>query len=287
MKKAYVLIVLLCLFCLFSAATAVKIDSKVENQVSSHGNHVIDAANLANQVKEKINEQLIRAAARIRVIKPIDSPNRPDYYLVGKINPQKYIDKTFSEKGTNWFAFSENEKKWRIDWDAERKPLKYIGIHTVENMPLSEMNAKYKASLYDARYRSNDTDPYVKGLTPHSGHLMWFGESFIPFHWLIYSDGHFVLGVNPALIWTPGGFAAYAISWALGNWGNNCEAFSMAFVYEAGQTEPTEKQIRTANIIIDEVRRLVPDVIVAPHYQFNSQTNCPGFEFEQWSQKLH
>jgi len=155
------------------------------------------------------------------------------------------------------------------------------------NLTPKELNDYYKGLLYDDRYQSDGNNPYVKGLTPHSGHIVDGKETFLAYHWIIYPDGKLVKGLDSSLVRTKNGLAPYQVAWSLGNWENNCEAFSMIFIYKNSGDVPTDAQIRTANCIIDNVRKVVPSVIVAPHYQFNSQTNCPGWSFQEWSKKLH
>ncbi|MDD5569491.1 MAG: hypothetical protein PHG23_03730, partial [Candidatus Pacebacteria bacterium] len=136
-------------------------------------------------------------------------------------------------------------------------------------------------------YQSNKRDPSVKGLKPHSGHVMGTRESFLPFHWIIYPNGSVYCGLQPTLMRIGGDLAPYQVAWSLGNWETDCESLSMAFVLDGRQRMPTMEQIKTANVLIEKARALVPDVTVAPHYQFDPHTNCPGWEFEKWREKLH
>jgi hypothetical protein len=230
----------------------------------------------------------IRKETKIQVVSFfIDHPNRPDYYSVRRIDPQPYLDNTSPEKRDVWFVFSRNKKDWRINWDAERRPLKYIVVHSTPNKTPKELDDYYRDLLYNGRYQSSDNDPYVKGLTPHSGHIIKGKESFLPFHWIIYPDGKLVKGLDPALIRTEDGLCPYHVAWHAGNWKTNCESFSVLFIMDDPEGVPTDAQIQTANCIIDNVREVVPSVEVAPHYQFHSQTNCPGWSFQEWGKQLH
>jgi len=231
---------------------------------------------------------IIKKDAYVKIINHLtESPLRADYYSVRKINPEEYINNTIPEKRNAWFVFSKDKRYWRINWDAERRPLKYIGIHTsVTNMTINEMNEYYK-SAYEWRYSIDSNNPYVKGLPYHSGHFVKGKEVFLPFHWIIYPDGKLYKGLDSSLVKTKDGLCVYQVAWSLGNWEANCESFSMTFVIDNPNDAPTEAQIKTANCVIDTVREIVPSVIVAPHYQFNSQTNCPGLSFEEWGKKLH
>ncbi|MDD5569492.1 MAG: hypothetical protein PHG23_03735 [Candidatus Pacebacteria bacterium] len=282
MKKVASLLIVLCLCCLAGAVSAatnpgitVK-NASLENQ----------AVNVSGLITPDCYECINCPGVYINVIDPlIQRQYGPDFYRKIKIRPGPYIKKTVKEE-RDLFVKSWNKKKWRIDWDKERAPLKYIGIHAVNNTTIGEMNAYYKANLYAPRYQSAARDPYVKGLKPHSGHLIGTEESFLPFHWVIYPDGTVVSGLNTALVQTSEGLAPYSVAWSLGNWEANCESYSMAFVFDENQQYPTWRQIWTANCIIHKVKELVPSVTLAPHYQFNSQTNCPGDKYQYWSKLL-
>jgi hypothetical protein len=282
MKKRIIVLIVLCLCC-FYATQAMAIPDP-----NSQKEKLFEKVNSESRIlkNDAIKMAVIKKTTEIHIINHLtDWPLRPDYYLISDINPQPYIDKTLSEDRDIWFVFSKNNR-WRIDWDAARRPLKYIGIHSSENLSPEEINEIYKGQ-YIWRY-SVDNDPYVKGLEPHSGHIVNRKEVYYPFHWMIYPDGTVVKGLDSSLVQTKDGLCPYQVAWSLGNWEANCESFSMTFILDDPENDiPTEEQIKSANCIIDNVKKVVPDVKVAPHYQFNSQTNCPGWSFEEWGKKLH
>ena len=272
MKKIVGILLILCLCCLSWAAASVIAETE------EHRDFQNNSFSLLQTKKE----------TRIRVVEYfIEQPNRPDYYSTRSIDPWPYIDNTSPEKRNIWFVFSANKKNWRINWDAERKPLKYIIIHSTPDKTPKELDEYYKNALYAGRYQSEDNDPYVKGLEPHSGHIIDGRESFSVHHWIIYPDGKVVKGLDSTLIRTKDGLCPYHVAWHAGNWQVNCESFSMLFIMDDPEGTPTEAQIKTANCIIDNVRDVVPSVSVAPHYQFWSQTNCPGWSFQEWGKQLH
>ncbi len=284
MKKIASILIIAC-FCCIVCVTATSFVPKSIDKEQLLEQRMSAAKNASLNHEQFIKLALLQKDTQIRIINYLaENPFRPDYYLVSEVNPQPYIDKTLSEDRDIWFVFYKN--KWRIDWDAARRPLKYIGIHSSENMTPEEINDVYRGQ-YVWRY-SVDGDPYVKGLEPHSGHIVNGKEVYYPFHWMIYPDGTVAKGLDSSLVRTKEGLCPYQVAWSLGNWEANCESFSMTFILENPETDvPTEAQIASANVIIDNVKSIVPTAVVAPHYQFNSQTNCPGWSFQEWGQKIH
>ncbi|MFA5368472.1 MAG: hypothetical protein WC303_00505, partial [Candidatus Paceibacterota bacterium] len=215
MKKTALCIVIILCFCV-AYASASTADMLIEHKTKPINTQELINAHKTTQTAFNASKYLPQAQPTPKIL-PIERPRpspyliegftkpaiitiRPDYYSVEEIDPLPYILKTAPEKVSTWFVYSAGNESWAINWDAETRPLKYIGIHTAPNMSMQEMNAFYKNILYEPRYQSNDNDPYVKGLPAHSGHFVDGTESFSPFHYVIYRNGELFIGTSPYLI---------------------------------------------------------------------------------------
>lgn len=183
-----------------------------------------------------------------------------------------------------WFEHSANNKSWGIDWDKERMPFTTVVIHhsagkaneTPEEM---ETIAKEK---YIARYNSSDNDPYVKGLEPHSFHIVSGKETFLPYHYLIYENGTTINWLNP-LIQINKTWFVDNVAWHAGNWSINCQSLSIVLVGDYSNSSPTKEQLSSLKELINELKRYNDKIKVVPHYEINSKTNCPGEEYSNWA----
>lgn len=183
-----------------------------------------------------------------------------------------------------WFEQSPDAKNWAIDWDKERRPFRTIVIHhsagKINETPL-EMEAIAKEK-YIARYNSYDNDPYVKGLEPHSFHIVLNQETFLPYHYLIYEDGKIIRWLKP-LINIDGTWYIDNVAWHAGNWGVNCESLSVCLVGDYSHSSPTEEQLGALQGLVTELKLYNQDAKVVPHYDINTKTDCPGDKYSQWA----
>ena len=212
--------------------------------------------------------------------------HKPYYYSKKEINPLPYIDATLAEKRNIWFVSIGNY--WYVDWDAERLPFRTVVIHHSagpNNVTVAEINQGCKESLYAKRYASGNNDPYVKGLEPHSGHMVNGQESFLPYHYIVYPDGTTKKGLSP-LISINGVWYVDQVGWHAGNWEINCQSLAILLIGDYSNATPPPAQIKAVKKIINGLKFFNPELEVAPHYQFNSQTNCPGSTFEQWQSEI-
>jgi hypothetical protein len=304
MKKIALCILLILCFCVAYAGASM--NSTIDHQKSFNSSAFIKAQKTntynSTQFLTKVRVAPVPVYLPKNTTKPLPylirqaagpafvPETRADYYSVVDVDPRPYMAMTDPKKVATWFDFSADETRWRINWDNETRPLKYIIIHTVPNVSVDELNTYYKNHTYEPRYRSDDNDPFVQGLDPHSGHFMSNGkESFISLHWLIYPDGTVAICTEPTLIlrnWV--WYVKYDV-WGAGNWIANTEGLQMGFALddmENGQL--TQAQINSANWIIKSIKAKVPSVQIRPHYSFNSQSNDPSYEpYKIWGPKLH
>lgn len=216
---------------------------------------------------------------------PEISHGMPAYaYLKSEFNPTLYVNATLSEKRSLWFNFN-NVNYWSVDWDREAKKFDTIVIHDggYPNLSVDEnlvqLEAVFKKNLYDRRYNSSDNDPYVKGLPAHSGHLYDGHETFLPFHVIIFPDGTIVRPLKE-LQYKKGTWYIDEVAWHAGNWDVNCRSVSICIIgnFENGGM-PTEAQMKAVKGEVNRLKQFNSKLKVTPHYQYNSQVNCPGFEF--------
>jgi len=142
------------------------------------------------------------------------------------------------------FEFSSDGKNWRVNFDKQRKPFAVIGICNYPNGTIEEINKMAKEKIYTPRFSSSSTEPYVKGLEVHSGHIARDGnETFIPFHYLVYPDGNEVKMFDQPLINTDGLWKVNQVPWAMGNWDMNCETIAIAVLVNGNITREQNKTI--------------------------------------------
>lgn len=176
----------------------------------------------------------------------------------------------------HWFATYPSEG-WGINWDAEAKPFDLIVVHhsaTTSTVTAEQLSISTKERLYVPRYRSEDRDPYVKGLPVHSGHVVNGKETFIPYHHLIYPGGKITTELA-ALHGGKGAWHILHVGWHAGNWNVNCRSVALCLIGDFTKEEPSTKQIASTVKLVTYYRTYNPKAAVKPHSHFRP-TECPG-----------
>jgi hypothetical protein len=202
-------------------------------------------------------------------------------------NMAPYVEKTM-ENRSFWFQKDTDDCCWEVDWDKERKPFAKVIIHHTGGSPdqePAEMEDVNKEK-YIARYDSDDNDPYVKGLEPHSSHVVNGKETFLPYHYLVYENGTTVDWLEPLTL-RNGIWYIDMVAWHAGNWSVNCESISVCLVGNYSVKEPTVAQKASLERLIANLRYYNADLEVLPHYAINQKTDCPGPLYENWSRGLN
>jgi hypothetical protein len=193
-----------------------------------------------------------------------------------------YLNKTMEDRYF-WFEVSPDENSWGVDWDKERKAFTTIVIHQsgsdIKQMPEEMEDINKKA--YVSRYNSGDNDPYVKGLEPHSFHIVNGKETFVPYHYLIYQDGTVINWLNP-LVKKDGIWQIDNVAWHVGNWTLNCESLSVCLIGNLTSNYPTRLQLQSLEKLIDELRGYNPNLTVIPHRTLN----ISGSKYKEWAGNL-
>jgi hypothetical protein len=286
MKKiAFGLIALLCLACLVVPAMAYQNVSPMDQfrniSQKSPLNNITASKSFPRAQTISASDLMARYAQNEQ---PPDMIHGTPYcYKKSEIDPAPYINATLPEKRNLWFHFNLNY--WWVDWDREAKKFDTIVIHDggypnlSVNENLVQLETVFKKNLYERRYNSGDNDPYVKGLPPHSGHLYNGRETFLPFHVIIFPDGTVVRPLK-ALEYKNDGWYVDEVAWHAGDWDVNCRSISICIVgnFESGGM-PTDAQMKAVKAEIKRLKQFNSKAKVTPHYQYNSQINCPGFEF--------
>lgn len=160
------------------------------------------------------------------------------------------------------------------DFDLERKEIDTIVIHhtsTPSDTKLSYLNALTLIRLYVSEFLDQKRDYY--GLPIWSGHFYEAQQTFIPYHYLVRSNG----SVEHIL-------KDEYIGWHAGNWDINCRSIAISFVDELEEKAPTNEAINSAKEIIKKYK----DCKVLGHCEIRD-TKCPGTLFlgeNGWKKKL-
>jgi hypothetical protein len=190
-----------------------------------------------------------------------------------------------------WFVEMKTEKKsgWYVDWDAERGEITHFVVHHTagpESQTAEIISDFHKGSLYAPVYQdAKSTSPYVYGLPMHSGHVVDGKETFIAYHFLIFSDGHFQTTLVPhrdveGKLWVD------MIGWGAGKWSVNCHAVQVALVGSFEKTPPPKAMLVTLDNLVGFYQSKVPHLIVASHKEVRPKpTECPGEWFAEWAKK--
>lgn len=193
-----------------------------------------------------------------------------------------YLSKT-AENRCFWFSVSPDEKHWGVDWNKERLPFSKIMIHhtggSIDQSP-AEMEEANK-QRYVARYESEDNDPYVKGLIPHSSHIVNGQETFLPYHYLVYENGTTIEWLSP-LTDINGVWHVDNVAWHAGNWQTNCESISICLVGDYVNNTPTKAQISSLKKVISGLKAFKPD----PEIMYHRSLTVPGSKYESWSKMI-
>ncbi|MCK9577866.1 hypothetical protein M0R01_00010 [bacterium] len=178
-----------------------------------------------------------------------------------------YLEKTTAD--CDLFEFGPTDG-WRVNFDKQRQEFKTIGICSYPNGTLEEINAMAKAKIYETRFTSNSTEPYIKGLTAHSLHFDKDGkETFIPFHYIVFPDGYEEEIFSDPLIKVNCIWTINQIPWAMGNWTINCQSIVIAAL---GDGNLTQMQVKTIRERISKLQDIKSDATVKSRLT-ESQTN--------------
>lgn len=220
------------------------------------------------------------------LIPPRVERGRPILYSRAEHDPRPFLEKTQSDKRKLWFVFL-NDNHWYINWDAERQPFNLIVIHhsaTSPQVTAESISTGQKERLYAPRYRSGNNDPYVKGLPPHSGHVVNGKETFIGYHHLVYEDGRVTTELS-LLVKIGETWLIDMVGWHAGNWEVNCRSIGICLVGDFTDKQPAEAQLTATARLIAHYRKFNPDLTVKPHHTL-SATECPGKTWQVWGNQL-
>ena len=272
------LIALICILCLVGTVAAIP----TYNQTRQIPQQFIKPLPSNSSFAISLSKQTDLATMQGKII----ASKNPYYYAETDFASAPYVRATQVEKRSVWFKYIAGY--WAIDWDQERKPFDLVIIHHSDgpaNVTIAEINAGCKEVLYVKRYNSGDTDPYVKGLSPHSGHMVNGAESFLPYHYIVYPDGKVVYGLK-SLVMKNGVWYVDQVGWHVGNWDANCRSVSILLMGDYDNGTPPAQQLATTKEIVSSLKHFNRNLKIAPHYAYNSQSNCPGFNFQQWQYKI-
>jgi hypothetical protein len=210
----------------------------------------------------------------------------------------------WKDQSTNdfpWFVSVPEKKGWYIDWDCERQEIKHLIVHhTATTNPtatpqerrqfltyLSELE-RNRDLLYRGVFESKAKTPFVKGLPIRSGHVLeGEGETFEPYHHLIYPNGDLVTRLVPYRK-VGNKYFVEMIGWQAGNWPVNCSSVSVALVGDYDKTKPPAEVIEKLDALVKYYQGLIPAIAIKPHREVRllGPTACPGEWFEEWAKTI-
>lgn len=235
---------------------------------------------------------LLNLAALLGCAGKFSSPpvqrGEPIQFSVEEVDPSMWTEKTNPQNKNLWFKFSDDGKGWWIDWDAGRLPFNLIVIHHSAGpsfLAVAEIEADHVARLYGGRYKGPYDDPYVVGLTPHSGHVVNGRETFIAYHHLVYPDGRMLTTLSP-LVKINGMWYVDHVGWHAGNWNANCRSIAICLLGDYDHQVPPKKQLEAVRKLILYYRGFSPNLTVEPHKKFNPTKSCPGNTWDEWAPKI-
>lgn len=180
------------------------------------------------------------------------------------------------------YPTTEEKKEWKAewlqyDWDREKYekqiPTNTVVIHHTASAPgmtwqkLSEIQY---ARIYTARYHLADKDPYVKGLTPQSGHFRYddngkLVQVYYVYHAIVRQNGN----VEPLLNTTE-------VGWHCGNWSENMRSLAIVIDgdFQKGTT-PSDQALKAVAKQILEWKKQLQIKYLKAHKEV-SRTVCPG-----------
>lgn len=170
-------------------------------------------------------------------------------------DPAPYLEKTAPDKRNVWFDLKEDH--WCINWDAERLPFDKIFLHCAKSQSIEEMNEIFK-TFYINRFNSNNNDPYVKGLTPHSGHIFKGKETYLVYHYVIYRNGEVVQTLKP-LIKIDNKWYIDQVAWHANNWTDNCRSVSVCLISD-NAVDITNEQSKSLESLIKAFEKVNPEL---------------------------
>lgn len=189
--------------------------------------------------------------AAVEALKPPEvKKGEPVTFTTTDYDVKEFKSKTKADAAP-WFVVKGDH--WYVDWDAERQSFDTLVIHHTAIAPTATpeaIDAIQKERLYAPRYRSDNDDPFVKGLPVHSGHVIDGKERFIGYHHLVYQDGKVTTELSPLVKVGDKWFVDH-VGWHAGKWGVNCRSVAICLVGDFSDKEPPDAQLRaTAGLIL-------------------------------------
>jgi hypothetical protein len=206
---------------------------------------------------------------------------------------------TKSEGDISCFVAAPEQKGWYIDWDCERQELKFLVVHhtatanatgTPEERRrfLTYLSELERDRLYRPIFEKEGKSPYVFGLPIHSGHVLGGeGETFEPYHHLIYDNGDLVTRLVPYRK-VEDKYLVDMIGWQAGNWPVNCSSVAVALVGNYETTAPPAVVIERLDKLVAYYRKLIPAIEIRSHKEVKLDpkgTACPGSWYKEWVKK--
>lgn len=218
----------------------------------------------------------------------------PDITERGKpllLDKKKYpIEQWKSKSTTNYNWFVETPDGWYLDWDAERQKLNHFIVRQTKsetNMTpeeVSDIHRDYYVAAYDDL---SPKTPYVYGLPVHSSHIVDGKETFIGFHYAIYSDGTYKTTLVPHREMN-GELYVDMIGWGLGNWQMSCRSVQVAMIGDYTTEWPSKEALQTLKQLMGYYRSKVPDLVVNSHDAVRTAgpKQSPGSWFNPWLREI-
>lgn len=202
---------------------------------------------------------------------------RLDWYVCLQADIKQYFfhhPKTEIEKHVRWVLYDLVTEALEqgdvglgeegINWDVERKPIKFVVIHhsgTDPEVSISRLSAMGLLRVYAPIYLNKEQFPEAYGNPIHSHHWKDGRQVFYTYHWLIRQNGaaERLLEDNQ-------------IGWHAGDWRINCASIGICLAGNYSLENPTEAALEKLSSILKTYKKI--DIL--PHCEINQKTDCPG-----------
>ncbi len=168
---------------------------------------------------------------------------------------------------------------YRINWEAEKIEkgivTDTIFVHYTAWEPgatWQRLSDEQKKSLYEARYRIADKDPFVQGQPPHSSHYRFVDgklvEIFYAYHWLVRENGKVERLLDDREVgWHAGGPKG---------WEWNMRSVAIVLDGDYSKKPPPKKMLKAVAKLIQQYVKQYPTITrLKAHYDVR-KTECPG-----------
>jgi len=220
------------------------------------------------------------------IVPPAVEKTRPAMYPLS-LDPKPWMNKTLQSRVSLWFRITE--EGWYIDWSAQRLPLLMVIIHHSfgkKDATADDIEKINKDKIWDPYYQSNDPDPYLKGLEPHTGYCVNGKERFICYHHLVYWDGRITTELQP-LINIDGRWYIDTVVWHAGDMTSNRCGISICLVGDFTKNPPAAAQLKAVKGLIAYYKQFNQNLEVLPHKEVCQRiTDCPGDTWDLWGPQL-